>query len=166
MGELSPEILSQLLSSEEEIPPAVSKAAEKKTGADHWTPAVLLERAAYLRRMAHHGEGSASETLKAFPRHAAMLSVRNRDGMAELHERFADLFYVLDGRATLVTGGSIVGGAETEPGEIRGIAIEGGCMQELRSGDLAHVPAGVPHQMMVPGAKTFSCFVLKIEEKD
>jgi mannose-6-phosphate isomerase-like protein (cupin superfamily) len=166
MDDLARDILSQLLAEEKESAPTGSGAAKTKTGADHWTPAVLLERAAYLRKMARHGEGSASETLKDFPRHAAMLSVRNRDGMAEQHAHYADLFYVLDGRATLVTGGTIVGGTETEPGEIRGVSIEGGRMQELRSGDLAHVPAGMPHQMLVPGEKTFTSFVLKIQETE
>ena len=63
-----------------------------KNPVDHWSPAVLLERAAYLRKMAKHGDGSASETLKEFPQHCAMLSFRSRSGEAEVHERFADLF--------------------------------------------------------------------------
>ena len=74
---------------------------------DHWSPAILLERAAYLSKLARHSDGSASETLKEYPRHFTMLSFRSRDGQAELHENFADLFYILDGRATLVTGGSL-----------------------------------------------------------
>ena len=32
------------------------------------------------------------------------------------------------------------------------------------TGDLAHVPAGVPHQMLVPGDNTFTAFVVKIQE--
>jgi len=97
-----------------------------------------------------------------------MLSFRNRDGQAEVHENFADLFYVLEGRATLVTGGKVTGAKTVAPGEMRGDAIEGGSRQELRPGDLAHVPAGLPHQMLVASDKTVTCFVLKIakvEEK-
>jgi quercetin dioxygenase-like cupin family protein len=60
----------------------------------------------------------------------------------------------------------MVEGAETiGPGEIRGASIEGGLRQELRAGDVAHVPAGVPHQMLVSGDKTFTAFVVKIEQK-
>jgi quercetin dioxygenase-like cupin family protein len=56
-------------------------------------------------------------------------------------------------------------GAETiGPGEIRGASINGGVRQELRAGDVAHVPAGVPHQMLVAGEKTFTSFVVKIEQ--
>jgi quercetin dioxygenase-like cupin family protein len=50
------------------------------------------------------------------------------------------------------------------PGEIRGAAVQGGTQQELRAGDLAHVPAGLPHQMLVSGDKFVTCLVLKIEQ--
>lgn len=56
-------------------------------------------------------------------------------------------------------------GAETiGPGEIRGASIEGGMRQELRAGDVAHVPAGVPHQMLVAGEKTITSLVVKVRE--
>jgi quercetin dioxygenase-like cupin family protein len=93
-----------------------------------------------------------------------MLSFRSRDGEAELHENFADVFYVLDGRATLVTGGTVAGAHRIGPGEMRGSSVEGGARQELRAGDVAHVPAGVPHQMLVVGEKTVTCLVMKVQE--
>jgi mannose-6-phosphate isomerase-like protein (cupin superfamily) len=131
---------------------------------DHWTSAVLLERAAYLHKMATQGDGSAGETLKEYPLHCAMLSFRSRDGEAEVHENFADVFYVLEGRATLVTGGTVAGARLTKPGETRGTSIEGGVRQELRAGDVAHVPAGLSHQMLVAGEQTVTCLVLKVQE--
>ena len=138
---------------------------KEKTGhSDHWSPAVLLERATTLRKLARQGDGAASETLREYPGHCAMLLFRSRDGVAELHENFADLFYVLDGRATLVTGGTVTGAETIGPGEMRGVSIQGGARQELRAGDVAHVPAGLPHQMLVAGEKTFTCFVVKIQE--
>jgi len=45
------------------------------------------------------GDGAASETLREYPGHCAMLLFRSRDGAAEVHENFADVFYVLDGHA-------------------------------------------------------------------
>ncbi len=164
----SKEIWKDLLPIERDVIPSAAKTRRIKDAAphaDHWPAAILLERAAYLRKLARHGDGQASETLKEYPQHAAMLSFRARDGVAELHENFADLFYVLDGRATLVTGGTVVGAETVGPGEIRGSSIEGGVRQELRAGDLAHVPAGVPHQMLLTGDKTFTSFVVKIEQK-
>lgn len=167
MDELSKQIWAELLPAEREVIPALEIARKHKEAAphaDHWTPAILLERAAYLRKLAKAGDGQASEPLKEYPQHAAMVSFRARNGEAELHENFADLFYVLDGRATLVTGGTVAGAETIGPGEIRGVAIEGGVRQDLRTGDVAHVPAGVPHQMLVPSEKTFTSLVLKIQQ--
>jgi mannose-6-phosphate isomerase-like protein (cupin superfamily) len=140
------------------------KPQQPKNPVDHWSPAVLLERAAYLRKLAKHGDGSVSETLKEYPQHCAMLSFRSRDGEAEVHEKFADLFCVLAGKATLVTGGMVKGARTVAPGETRGTSIEGGTRQTLRAGDLAHVPAGTPHQILVKAEDTITCLVMKVQE--
>ncbi|MGH9604565.1 MAG: hypothetical protein ACRD3N_02580 [Terracidiphilus sp.] len=138
--------------------------AARTNPVDHWPQHILLERAAYLRKLAKLGDGSASETLRDYSQHSAMLSFRSRDGEAEVHDGFADLFCVLAGAATLVTGGTVVCARTAGPGETRGDAIEGGVRQALRAGDLAHVPPGVPHQMLVSSEKPFTCFVLKIQQ--
>jgi mannose-6-phosphate isomerase-like protein (cupin superfamily) len=169
MERFETQILRELLPAEKDLmpPPAKQQARDKDAAGhlDHWSAAVLLERGAYLRKLAKYGDGQASETLKEYPQHATMLSFRARDGEAELHENFADVFYVLDGRATLVTGGAVIGMRTVGPGEIRGDRIEGGRRQELRAGDVAHVPAGVPHQMLMTGDRTFTSFVVKIREQ-
>jgi mannose-6-phosphate isomerase-like protein (cupin superfamily) len=131
---------------------------------DHWTSPLLLERAAYLRKLAKHGDGSASETLKEYPQHFAMLSFRSRSGEVEVHERFADLFVVLAGGAILITGGTVTGARIVAPGETRGESIAGGTLQNLRPGDVAHVPAGTPHQMLLKGDETITSLVMKVRE--
>ena len=135
-----------------------------KNPVDHWSPAVLLERGAYLRKMAKLGDGSASEVLKEYPQHCAMLSFRSRSGEAEVHEQWADLFLVLAGTATLVTGGAVAEARTIAPGETRGAAIEDGNAQTLRAGEIAHIPAGTPHQMLLTGENTITCLVLKVRE--
>ena len=159
-------ILKELLPAEPEVPPPSAKSLAARGPMDHWSSPVVLERAAYLRKMARLGDGSASETLQEYPRHSVMLSVRLRSGVAELHEHFADLFFVLEGRATLVTGGSVEKAQTVAPGEIRGSAVVGGKSQELRAGDAAHVPAGVPHQMLLAAESQLTCIVLKVQEND
>jgi mannose-6-phosphate isomerase-like protein (cupin superfamily) len=143
---------------------AVATPTAAPNPVDHWTPAVLLERGAVLAKMAKFGDGSASDTLKEYPQHCAMLSFRSRDGAAEVHEDFADVFYVLEGRAAMLTGGNVTSAKIVSPGETRGAAIEGGKRQELRAGDVVHVPAGVPHQMLVTAGKTITCLVMKIQD--
>jgi quercetin dioxygenase-like cupin family protein len=63
----------------------------------------------------------------------------------EVHMTEADLFYVIDGDATLITGGTVIGGRPTAPGQIRGSKVEGGESHHLTKGDVMWVPAGVPH---------------------
>ncbi len=140
------------------------KPQKPRNPVDHWSPPILLERAAVLRKMAKHSDGSASETLKEYPQHFVMLSFRSRSGDVEVHERFADLFVVLSGAATLVTGGTVAGARIVAPGETRGVSIEGGTPQKLRPGDVAHVPAGTPHQTLLGGDDTITCLVMKVEE--
>ncbi|HUB28423.1 MAG TPA: cupin domain-containing protein [Terracidiphilus sp.] len=165
MDDFSRAILRELLPAEKEPPRAKrSKRDPDERVLDHLASPILLERAGYLRKLAKLGEGWASEVLKEYPGHAIHLLVRSRDGGAEQHERFADLFIVLDGRAALVTGGAIADAKGIAPGEVRGSHVEGGRHQELRAGDLAHVPAGLPHQMLVSGDRFVTCLVLKIAQ--
>jgi quercetin dioxygenase-like cupin family protein len=72
-------------------------------------------------------------------------SRREAPGMAEIHTLDTDIIYVLDGAATVVTGGKAVGTKEMAPNEIRGSAIEGGTPRRLAKGDVFIVPNGVPH---------------------
>ena len=167
MDDLSRNILKELLPRETEVPAPRAKADDDAEPAlDHLASPILLERAAYLRKLAHFNpDGAASDVLKQYPAHAIHLLVRTRDGGAEQHARFADLFIVLQGNPTLATGGTITRAHAVAPGEIRGDAVENGSLQQLRPGDLAHVPAGLPHQMLVPGDKPATCLVLKIEQE-
>ena len=72
-------------------------------------------------------------------------SRRDGAGMAEVHTRDTDIIYVLDGSATFVTGGTVVGGRTTAPDEIRGASIDKGERRTLGRGDVVIVPSGTPH---------------------
>ena len=72
-------------------------------------------------------------------------SRRDGPGLAEIHDTETDVVYVLDGAATLVTGGTVVDGKRTEPGQIRGAAIEGGQSRRIGRGDVVVIPNGTPH---------------------
>jgi glc operon protein GlcG len=66
-------------------------------------------------------------------------------GQAEIHTRDTDIIYVLQGSATLVTGGRAVDAKPAGPEELRGRAIEGGVTREITVGDVVVVPNGTPH---------------------
>ncbi len=139
-------------------------ASPQGAKSDHWSTAQLMERAQHLHQVAAQGNGVASETLEKYPNHYTMLAFRNRTGGAEQHQNFADLFYILDGHSTLLTGGEIVDQKTSAPGEIGGSAVKGGSTQELKPGDVVHIPAGVPHQMVLPEGGTITYFVVKVQE--
>lgn len=70
---------------------------------------------------------------------------RTAPGQVEVHTKETDIFYVVDGEATFVTGGTMIGGKETQSNQLRGTSIEGGETHRLKKGDAIVVPAGVPH---------------------
>jgi glc operon protein GlcG len=72
-------------------------------------------------------------------------SRRDKAGMAEVHSKDADLIRVVDGDATLVTGGTVVDGKNIATDEIRGASIANGDEVKLAKGDVVIVPAGTPH---------------------
>jgi mannose-6-phosphate isomerase-like protein (cupin superfamily) len=131
---------------------------------DHWTTAELLERAKHLKELAVKADGSASETLEKYPHHYTMLAYRQHSGGGELHQNFADIFFILEGHATVVIGGSVVDPKTTAPGEIRGKSVDGGSRQELKAGDVVHIPSGTPHQTLVADGEAVTYFVVKVEE--
>jgi len=86
---------------------------------------------------------------------------RDKAGQVEVHEKETDVIYVQDGEATFVTGGKMIGGKLTRPGQYLGTAIEGGEPHHLTKGDVIVVQAGTPHWFKeVPG--TISYFVVKV----
>ena len=93
-----------------------------------------------------------------------MLAFHGRSSNAEMHENYAHLFHVLAGAATLIVGGKLVRPRTVAPGETHADSIDAGDRQELRPGDLAHIPAGVPHQFLLAGDKTLACIVVKIQQ--
>lgn len=88
-------------------------------------------------------------------------------GKAELHTRDTDVFYIVDGTATFVTGGKIVDPKITAPEEVRGSAIDGGEAHLLNKGDVIVIPPGTPHWFKaVQAPPTFLYFVVKIRQPE
>ncbi len=104
-----------------------------------------------------------SETLANYGNHLTMLAHREGDGEVEVHDKMADVFYIVSGDAALVVGGTVVGGHVPSPGETRGASITGGVKRVLGAGDAVHIPARMPHQMFVAKGKKVTYFVVKVE---
>jgi quercetin dioxygenase-like cupin family protein len=74
-----------------------------------------------------------------------LTSHRTETGQVEVHAQYGDIMYVVEGSATVVTGGTVVDGKTTAPGEIRGKSITGGNSNHLVPGDVLVIQAGTPH---------------------
>jgi mannose-6-phosphate isomerase-like protein (cupin superfamily) len=132
---------------------------------DHWTPAQILAQAAQLEPKAQGPDGAASTKLTEYPNHYTMVALRHKNGGAEIHDNYADFFYVVKGHGTLLTGAPIQDEKIVSPGEHRGSALQGGAQTVLNKGDVVHIPAGVSHQLLIPAGSTFVYFVVKVKEQ-
>src|SRR6266481_686130 len=103
-------------------------------------PATFLTGAELLRAIETAPEetpgqpGLYSLRLSATSEYPVIGIRRTLPGKSELHTNFTDVWYVLRGDATFVTGGTVVAGVETRPGEIRGRAVSGGSTRHLKNG--------------------------------
>jgi mannose-6-phosphate isomerase-like protein (cupin superfamily) len=104
----------------------------------------------------------ASQPLGNFGNHSLVVIHRQGDGEAELHETQTDIFIVESGGGTLVVGGKVVNPKSTGPGEVRGTAIEGGEKRPLAPGDVAHIPAKMPHQVLVENGRRITYTIVKV----
>lgn len=64
---------------------------------------------------------------------------------AAVHETEAELFYVVDGSAMLVTGGKLKNETRTNAANLSGTGIDGGQSRHVAKGDFIMVPEGQPH---------------------
>ena len=72
-------------------------------------------------------------------------SRRDKPGLAEVHTLDTDIIYVMEGKATFVTGGTVADAKEIAPDELRGARIEGGVTRQLAKGQVIIVPNNTPH---------------------
>jgi mannose-6-phosphate isomerase-like protein (cupin superfamily) len=95
--------------------------------------------------------------------HSFMTVRREGDGAVETHATQADIIVVMSGEGTLIVGGTVVDDKATAPHEMRGKSITGGMSRPMAAGDVIHIPAGLPHQMLVP--KSLVIDVVKVDTK-
>ena len=92
-------------------------------------------------------------------------SHRTGPGQVEIHTYDTDIIHILKGRATLVTGGTVLSPRSVQPEEIRGTSVEGGEARRIDEGDVVVVPNGVPHWFRdVPGPLDY--YVVKVRAQD
>lgn len=81
----------------------------------------------------------------------AALEYWKKPGRPAVHPDQAEYAIVIAGEGTLRSGGTMVGGRQTQPGLIEGDHIDGATERPLRPGDVLLIPAGVPHWFGITG---------------
>ena len=92
-----------------------------------------------------------------------VLANRREAGEAEFHEKTNHIFIIVEGEATFVTGGTMVGAKQTSPDEKRAAKIEGGQTYHLSKGDVVTIPAKTPHWWKEVPTKTIAYYAVNIE---
>jgi uncharacterized protein GlcG (DUF336 family) len=130
---------------------ALAAAAANENGA-----AAFFDRAAVLAKFATGG------LLLDAGRYKLDAGRRVAPGEVEYHARTVDVMHVVQGSATVLTGGEMVGVRSVGDGELRAASVTGGESHELAEGDVLAIPAGVPHQF-TRVSDPFLYFVVKVE---
>ena len=140
--------------------PAVTISGDKATV----IPAADVKTAVTQLVPQAQSSGSSGATLASTGNLALKLSVRTSSGGAEIHAHYDDLMIVERGSATIITGGKVIGGTTGADGETHGSGIEGGVSKTIGVGDVVIVPAGQPHQLLIPPGVVYAAMVAKVKE--
>jgi mannose-6-phosphate isomerase-like protein (cupin superfamily) len=105
-------------------------------------------QALLAKAKAEHKEGQVmvAEHILSLAPYTANLEYRPIDGAVAVHEKEAEMVYVIDGGGTLITGGTVLGEKRTNAANLSGTAIDGGTIRTIAKGDFAIIPEGTPHQ--------------------
>jgi quercetin dioxygenase-like cupin family protein len=111
------------------------------------TAAVLLGAAAESTKAtyADHDKVAKGGSIVTTPEYTVSVLRRTAAGQVEVHEKETDIFHVIDGEATFITGGTMIGGKVSRPNQLLGTDIKGGETHHLTKGDVIVIPAGTPH---------------------
>jgi quercetin dioxygenase-like cupin family protein len=110
-------------------------------------------------------ERVASQPLGDFGNHKTIVVHRGATGDVNLHQEWTDLFVIEAGEGELVSGGTLKDPKTVGPGQIHGSSIEGGQKISLAPGDMLHIPANLPHWVVVPPGKHITYFELNVKSK-
>jgi mannose-6-phosphate isomerase-like protein (cupin superfamily) len=92
-----------------------------------------------------------------------ILANRRGAGEVEVHARTNHVFIIVEGEATLVTGGTLVGAHQTAPDQTRAPSVQGGEAHHLTKGDVITIPAKTPHWFKEVPTQTIAYYAINTE---
>lgn len=145
------------------IPPMLAQAQTAAPVVEAVTAAEVL--ALIDAAKAEQKDGKFLYTRRALQLAPYATSVEYRAGgaaPASLHEVQAEMLYVIEGSATLVTGGTIVDRVAAGPGNWSGTSIADGASRPIAKGDWVIVPQNTPHQFIPTANGSVVLMTIKI----
>ena len=121
---------------------AQQPAAAPKTFASAADVAALMAKAKSDRKQ---DQANFIQQILQLAPYNVNLEYRGAVGPAAVHEKEAELFFVIDGSGTLVTGGKLAGETRTNAENLSGTGIDGGASRNVAKGDYFIVPENTPH---------------------
>jgi mannose-6-phosphate isomerase-like protein (cupin superfamily) len=121
---------------------AQAPAPVTKTFSSAADVAALIAKAKSERK---EGQPLVLERILQVPPYNANLEYRASVGPAAIHENEAEMFYVIEGSGTMVTGGKLANEKRTNASNLTGTGIEGGTSREVSKGDFIMVPDNTAH---------------------
>ncbi|MEI9813432.1 MAG: cupin domain-containing protein [Acidobacteriota bacterium] len=91
------------------------------------------------------GQATVSQPILRLAPYGANLEYRASVGPASVHEKEAEMFYVIEGSGTLITGGKLTAETRTNADNLSGTGIDGGATRKVAKGDFVIVPENTPH---------------------
>ena len=123
---------------------AQTPAPTDRTKATHFSAADLQ---AALAKLPTDRPNAAARVFTLDPYAVSVEQRQPQTQGAAAHADRAELFYVIDGSGTMLTGGTITDGKATGV-NTQGTTIAGGTRIAFKTGDFIMVPSGVPHQFV------------------
>jgi mannose-6-phosphate isomerase-like protein (cupin superfamily) len=92
-----------------------------------------------------------------------ILANRRGAGEVEVHAKTNHVFIIVEGEATLVTGGTLVNPRQTAPDQTRAVSVTGGEAHHLSKGDVITIPAKTPHWFKEVPTQTIAYYAINTE---
>jgi mannose-6-phosphate isomerase-like protein (cupin superfamily) len=108
------------------------------------TSAEIMAMVAKAKKDRKPDQPTFAQPLLALAPYGANLEYRAAVGPAAVHKKYAEFFYVVDGSATLMTGGKLAN-EKSNGDNLSGTGIEGGSPRQVAKGDFVIVPENTPH---------------------
>jgi len=147
------------------VVPAISAQVRQPATSARTYVVKKSQQVAEIQKMLAQKTGNVNEDIVAAAgeqtRVAIFRDAKRENDLNEIHDNSDDIYYVLQGEATLMLGGTLVGANEVSPGEWRAKEAVGGEKVVIRKGDLIFIPRGTRHQRTVAG-KAFEMILIKV----